>query len=135
MKISELVKGNNYSNADLMTAFKCANAGGMRRSHKTNTLVLIADHTKSFYEDNWVNGKMLYTGMGLYGDQSFYYKQNWTLKQSNDNGVEVHLFEVFQAGYYTYRGIVELDGEPYMANQQDSDGKIREVCLFPLKTK
>ena len=34
------------TNQELMDVFKCANTGGMRRSKKTNSLVLIFDHTK-----------------------------------------------------------------------------------------
>lgn len=33
----------------------------MRRSHKTNTLVLIFDHT--MYDDNWEDNVLHYTGM------------------------------------------------------------------------
>ena len=32
--------GQEISNAELVSIFKCANMGGMRRSHTTNTLAL-----------------------------------------------------------------------------------------------
>lgn len=42
--------------------------------------------------------------MGQTGDQSFYFMQNKTLFESNDNGVQIHLFEVFKDKEYTYTG-------------------------------
>jgi hypothetical protein len=47
-------------------------SGGMRRSLKTNTLVLISDRTK-LYKDRWENGIFHYTGMGRKGDQRLSY--------------------------------------------------------------
>jgi 5-methylcytosine-specific restriction protein A len=44
-----------------------------------------------------------YVGMGLTGDQELGYKQNKTLNESNSNGVQVYLFEVFKKGEYTYK--------------------------------
>ena len=38
--------GQDISNADLVSIFKCGNMGGMRRSHTTNTLVIVSDYTK-----------------------------------------------------------------------------------------
>ncbi|WP_222102844.1 restriction endonuclease [Lysinibacillus sp. BW-2-10] len=40
----------------------------MRRSHKTNTLVLISDRT-NIYEDKMTGDIYHYTGMGQVGDQ------------------------------------------------------------------
>lgn len=41
-----LAIGQEISNSDLVSIFKCGNMGGMRRSHTTNTLVLVSDYTK-----------------------------------------------------------------------------------------
>lgn len=67
--------GDCISNKQLIEIFKCGVSGGMRRSHKTNTLVIVSDHTKSIYEDRWVDGIFHYTGMGLEGDQSLEHAQ------------------------------------------------------------
>ena len=67
----------------------------MRRSTKTGTLVVVSDHTKSIYEDRWVDDTFHYTGMGLEGDQNINYSQNRTLSESTNNNIEVFLFEVF----------------------------------------
>lgn len=40
--------GNEYTNADIVKTFICGNMGGMRRSKKTNTLVIISDDTKAY---------------------------------------------------------------------------------------
>lgn len=108
----------------------------MRRSKTTNTLVLISDHTKNNpYRDKWYGEIFHYTGMGLTGDQSFSYRQNKTLSESESNGVEVHLFEVFDSiePKYEYQGIVKLADVPYMSKQPDAAGNLRKVCIFPLK--
>jgi len=121
--------GENLTNKQMYKLFKCSNAGGMRRSKKTNTLVLISDHTKSFYEDLWKDDDLLYTGMGLSGNQSLDYMQNKTLFNSNENGVDVHLFEVDKPTIYTYIGKVILSREPYKDKQVDTDGNKRNVWM------
>jgi len=56
------------SNEQLCDEFKCSTQGGMRRSHKTNSLVLVSDHYNSIYEDRWLDGVLHYTGTGKRGD-------------------------------------------------------------------
>lgn len=46
LRIGEIITNN-----EIMDIFKCANSGGMRRSLKTGTLVIICDHTKELCED------------------------------------------------------------------------------------
>ena len=123
------------TNAEICAIFKCSPQGGMRRSKKTNTLILISDHTKNNpYQDSWQGKIFHYTGMGLIGDQSFDYRQNKTLSESASNGVEIHLFEIFDSidPKYEYQGIVKLAGEPYICEQPDANGNMRKVCIFPL---
>lgn len=131
--IESLRVGTVLSNNDLMRIFKCANSSGMRRSHKTNTLSIISDHTRAIYEDRWIEDVFHYTGMGLTGDQSLNFAQNKTLNESNSNGIDVHLFEVFRRNEYTYQGRVRLVGSPYSEQQIDSEDNIRTVWVFPLK--
>lgn len=107
----------------------------MRRSAKTNTLVIVSNHVKSIYNDRWIDGVFHYTGMGRIGDQSVEFMQNKTLKNIRTNGVEVHLFEVYQPKIYTYCGEVIFDSEPYQEAQADEEGKERKVWVFPLKLK
>lgn len=126
-------QGDVLNNNELMKTFKCSGQGGMRKSNTTNTLILISDDTKSLYEDKWYNDEFHYTGMGKSGDQSLEFMQNKTLAQSNSNGIEVHLFEVFEKKQYTYAGVVKLSGEPYQAIQRGEDGQLRKVWIFKLK--
>lgn len=128
-----LKQGDILINDDLMQIFKCSGQGGMRKSNTTNTLVLISDETKALYEDKWYGDEFHYTGMGKSGDQSLEFMQNKTLYQSNLNGVEVHLFEVFEKKKYTYAGQVKLSGEPYQTTQPGEDGVDRQVWIFKLK--
>ncbi len=107
----------------------------MRRAHRTKSLVLISDHTKSFYEDRWIDDIFHYTGMGLKGNQSLSFQQNKTLTNSEKIDIQVFLFEVFEEGKYVFIGEVELAGEPYLDKQPDIDNQIRDVYIFPLKLK
>ncbi|GEA18927.1 hypothetical protein E306M_20640 [Moorella sp. E306M] len=125
--------GEIIDNQRLTEIFRCSRQGGMRRSHQTNTLVIVSDHTRSLYEDRWIGNTFHYTGMGQRGDQDLNFMQNKTLAESRHNGVDVHLFEVFEPGRYTYMGRVELAGEPYQERQPDADGNPRQVWVFPLR--
>lgn len=128
LKIGEII-----SNKKLSSVFKCSTQGGMRRSHKTNSLVIVSDHTRGIYEDRWEGNVLHYTGMGLEGDQKLTFAQNKTLSESRTNNVEIHLFEVFNEGKYAYQGRVELKNDPYSEKQPDRNGVLRKVWIFPLK--
>ncbi|MCG1020770.1 HNH endonuclease [Sutcliffiella horikoshii] len=107
----------------------------MRRSHATNTLILISDHTNGLYDDRWIEDVFHYTGMGQEGHQSLDFAQNKTLHLSNSLDIGVHLFEVFQANNYIYQGEVYLAGSPYQETQPDRNDNPRSVWVFPLKLK
>lgn len=125
--------GDTVTNDKIIEVFKCGNMGGMRRSHTTNTLVIISDYTKKLYEDKWFGDELHYTGMGKNGDQSLTFQQNKTLAESSSSGVETHLFEVLIPKQYIYRGRVKLCKQPYKETQPGEDNKDREVWIFPLK--
>ncbi len=128
-----LKQGNIYSNNDLYNIFKCGNSGGMRKSNSTNTLIVISDHTKSLYDDRWDNGVLYYTGMGQVGDQDINFMQNRTLNESNNNGIKVELFEVFNPKEYIYMGRLELVSPSFQEEQLDREGNLRKTWIFPLK--
>ena len=56
--------GDELTNKELRVLFQCGNMGGMRRSKKTGSLVIVSDHTKGLSRDEWKNGILHYTGMG-----------------------------------------------------------------------
>lgn len=124
--------GDTISNEQLYREFACGNMGGMRRSRAHNCLVIISDHTKSFYDDKWYGDELHYTGMGKNGDQTLT-NQNITLAESQTNGITVYLFEVLEASKYIYQGPVELCGEPYQEEQADESGRARKVWMFPIR--
>lgn len=128
LKIGQVIK-----NVDIVEIFKCGNMGGMRRSKKTNTLVIVSDYTKGLYQDKWIGGVLHYTGMGKSGDQDIQWAQNITLADSSYNGVDVHLFEVMDVGEYIYCGRIELVSKPYTDVQPGEDGKNRKVWIFPIR--
>lgn len=125
--------GKTYSNEDIQQIFKCSSQGGMRRSHRTNSLVLISKQTESVYSDFLKNDLFHYTGMGKTGNQKISFGQNKTLNNSNENNVDMHLFVVFKEKKYVYYGKVTLAGSPYTQKQEDENHKQRSVWVFPLK--
>lgn len=130
--INDLQKGTIINNVSLSQIFKCSQQGGMRRSHKTNSLVLILKHKNGFYEDSWHGDILHYTGMGQTGDQTLEGNQNITLFDSDKNGVNVYLFESYIPNQYTYKGRVELNGKPYQTHEIDTNKKSRLVWKFPI---
>lgn len=122
------------NNQELYAEFKCGISGGMRKSTKTKTLVLILDHTKNLYKDRWENDILYYTGMGKKGDQELK-AGNKALVEAKKLGYTVHLFEVSSPKEYLYRGQVELAGDYQFEDQPDEDGNIRKVIVFPLRLK
>ena len=128
LKIGKILK-----NSDIVDIFKCGNMGGMRRSKSTNTLVIVSDYTKGIYHDKWIGGVLHYTGMGKSGDQDINWAQNATLAACGRNGVDVHLFEVIDAGEYVYCGRIELVDRPYVDIQPDENGNDRKVWMFPIR--
>jgi len=128
-----LNQGDTLSNKELCSIFKCSPQGGMRPSLRTKTLTIVSNHTRSIYDDRWLDNIFHYTGMGLSGDQRIDSRQNRTLNESDQTKIGVHLFEVFQPGEYIYQGRVKLADKPYQEKQPDSDGKTRNVWMFPLK--
>ena len=124
---------DELSNNEICEIFKVAPRSGMRRSLKTNTLVLISDPTKEKYSDRWEDDVLYYTGMGLQNDQSLEFQQNKTLYRSNLMDIDIHLFEVKREGRYLYKGLVYLAAEPYQERQIDINKKMRNVWIFPLK--
>ena len=130
---SKLMQGQVLTNEEICEIFKCSSQGGLRRSRKTNSLVLISYHNNTLFEDRWEDGIFHYAGMGLEGDQSIEFAQNRTLAESDSNNINLFLFEVFESGKYVYQGRVHLDGSPYKEKQLDKKGKIRDVWIFPLR--
>lgn len=130
--MDNLKPGIIIDNITLCDHFKCSSQGGMRRSHKTNSLIIISNHIKSIYEDRWIGDVLHYTGMGTKGDQSLDFAQNKTLNGSRTNGVNVHFFEVFKEKEYTYIGKIKLNSDPYIDEQPDSNSNLRKVWMFPL---
>lgn len=65
-----LAQGTILNNRQMCELFLCSPQGGMRKSNKTNTLVLITNHLESVYNDVWEDDILHYTGMGQSGNQS-----------------------------------------------------------------
>lgn len=126
--------GQELTNKQICGIFKCSLNGGMNRSLRTNTLVLVSNRVKSLYQDKFDRDVIYYTGEGQIGDQKLT-KQNRTLAESASNGVDVHFFEVLEPQKYSYLGAVILSAEPYQELQLDKNKNLRKVWMFPLTPK
>ena len=71
--------------------------------------------------------------MGKNGDQDINWAQNETLAACGQNDVDIHLFEVIDAGEYIYCGRTELVDKPYIDVQPGEDGIKRNVWMFPIR--
>ena len=131
----KLYSGQELSNEQFRDIFGCSLYGGMNRSLKTNTLVLISNKVKSIYQDRLDGDIIYYTGMGQEGDQDLSGAQNKTLNESNENSVDIHLFEVVEESIYTYVGEVKLVSKPFQEIQPDINNVSRKVWMFPLQLK
>jgi 5-methylcytosine-specific restriction protein A len=69
--------------------------------------------------------------MGRIGDQTLS-GQNLRLAEHKQDGIPVHLFEVFTRNAYHYAGPVTLAASVYRESQVDDEGKARNVLVFPL---
>ena len=127
--------GDVIENETLREIFKCSAAGAMRRSPRTNLLVLISDHTQPACDDKWIGKTFHFTGMGLNGEPGLSFNQNKALCESNESGTRLFLFEVFREGEYTFIGEAILSDNPYLSRQTDSGKKARDVTVFPLTLK
>jgi 5-methylcytosine-specific restriction protein A len=127
-----LHEGQILTNDELQRVFRCSRQGGMRRSHKTNSLVLVSKGWGATYHDRWEGSVFHYTGMGLVGDQGLQFAQNKTLAESDANGVAVFLFENSEPNKYLFKGRVRLAGAPYAERQLDIQDDERQVWVFPL---
>ena len=118
--IDSLKIGTELDNTELQAIFKCSPQGGMRRSHETNTLVIVSHFVKSIYRDRHdkETSTLYYTGMGTVGDQSLSFAQNRTLAESNSNGVTVHWFEVLEDKVYIFREIVTIANNFFKSNRK-----------------
>lgn len=139
-EFDNLEPGTFLSNSEIQEMFKCGPSGRMRRSLKTNSLVLISDKENSSYPNmEKVDDIWHFVGMGRFGDQLLDYSQNKTLSRSNDSGVNLYLFQgeatekVDTNQRYRFIGKVLLVQQPFEKyNQLDEAANRRKVWIFPL---
>lgn len=127
-----LQPGQTLSNAEIMAIFHCACEGGIRPSNYTDSIVVVVNHVKNPARENWHDATLWFQGSGSKGDQVLNKGRNRTLNTAFATGRPVYLFEVYAQGKYTFRGRVELDGEPFQRKEKDMEGNDRRVWIFPL---
>ena len=134
MNYKDLKIGDKIGNKDIAELFLCSNQGGVRKSKKTNTIVVIAKFDNCSYKHRKDGDILYFTGMGKNGNQEMK-RQNKSILQAKEEGFSLHLFELYEEKTYEYAGEVELVDQPIIEEQADDTGKIRDVFMFPLKVK
>jgi len=134
MDYRDLNIGDKIINKDIAELFLCTNQGGVRKSKKTNTIVLIAKFDNCSYKHRRDGDILYFTGMGKKGNQEMK-RQNKSILNAADEGFALHLFEVHEEGTYEYAGEVELIASPVIEEQADDTGAMRDVFMFPVKKK
>lgn len=133
MYVPPFKPGYIASNAEVMANFHCACEGGIRPANATDSIVLVLNHTKMNHQDDWHDGILWFRGAGNHGDQTLAKGRNKTLNTAFATGRPVYLFEVFKPKQYTFRGRMQLAGEPFQQDSPDAEGTIRKVWIFPLE--
>jgi hypothetical protein len=126
--------GATIDNRTVCDLFGVANMGGIRVCTARNHIVLISNNTDPLYRNEWKDDVLHFVGMGSTGPQKLD-RQNRTLANTTKSGATIHLFEVFEKSRYVYAGEVELAGEPYRSDQQDTRADNRFIWVFPLRRK
>ena len=134
MDYRDLNIGDKIGNKDIAELFLCSNQGGIRKSKKTNTIVIIAKFNNCSYKHRKEGDILYFTGMGKKGNQEMK-RQNKSILNAADEGFSLHLFELYEEGTYEYAGEVELMDTPVVEEQTDGSGAMRDVFVFPLKKR
>lgn len=128
-----LKPGMIFSNADLCEMFECQEQGGIRLSVTSKAIVIVNNHIKSIYRNQWINNKtLLYVGEGLQGDQSIS-RGNKALNNAKEDDKKIYLFEVYEDREYTFIDEVVLTKDVYFENAPDENHNIRQVIIFNLQ--
>lgn len=124
--------GEIITNQKIADIFKVDKQQGIRTSAKYNYIVIVLNK-EGKYTDQWIDEyRIHYTGAGLKGDQQLT-GRNKTLYETLYNDKELFFFEKEGSDQYVYRGLCDLEDEPFVSEQVDQNGNKRKVYLFPLK--
>ena len=134
MLITDLKIDQVLENKEIAEIFLCSNQGGIRKSKKTNTIVLLAKFNNCSYNHRKDGDILYFTGMGKKGDQEMK-RQNKSLFNAKKEGFALHLLELYEDKKYIYKGEVELISKPIIERQLDDNKEERDVFMFPLKVK
>jgi len=122
--------GEIFTEAELSKRFGVQVQGGIRYTTKNNIVILI-DSAAGDYVDivDEKTGTIIYTGMGLYGDQT------WTAFNERIRDSDDKILLYFQKpapNKIIYKYKVKYLGH-YYANEKDKNGSMRKVIKFRLQ--
>ena len=129
-----LKSGDVVTNKEIAELFLCSNQGGIRKSNRTKSVIVIAKFIECSYNHKKDGDILRFVGMGKKGDQELK-RGNKALAEAKEIGYKIHLFEMYVEGEYTYCGEVGIVGELDREEEVDESGEVRSVIVFPLRVK
>lgn len=127
--------GDTFNNKEISKIFQCGNQGGIRPSNETNSIIVILNYVKSIYKDLCYGEERHIVASGTTGDQEIKRVNKSLFDALNIGNKTVYLFESFEFQKYTFAGKLIKAGEPYTRKDNDINGKLRKVWVFPTKIK
>lgn len=118
-----------------MDVFKCGMMGGVRKSNKTDTTIVVVDWQGDHYRDRWDHSDLIFQGRGFRSGAMGRYP-NSALIEAAERNKPIHLFERYRKGSYTYRGLAVVYGVTAEAGKRFSDGgdEVPWFTFRPIRT-
>jgi 5-methylcytosine-specific restriction protein A len=133
VEINNLEIGDIFTREEIMKMFKVSGQRGIMPTNTYRAIVLTTSESNGIYDDSSVvDGKIIYTGEGLTGDQTLSFG-NKSIYNSLTNDIPMYLFTKDNNRKYTFEGKVYLCGNPYQIDEKDTLGNVRKVWKFPLQ--
>lgn len=126
-------KGETYRRREIHALFGGQEQGGISTPSNHQVIFLFSGDTgeQYGYRDGWTeDGKYLYTGEGQIGDMAFI-RGNRAIRDHEEDGKELHLFEYAKIGHVRYVGQMICSGVQ-MREGPDRTGQLRKVIVFEL---
>ena len=124
--------GQEVSNTELSFLFKCNRIGKFRETRDTKDLIIIANYNKKV-KDEWKDGILYLRCAKIPLGQNVPGVRNNRLEKKLKSDIKVYLFETIDKEKYTYRGRIQLAGDPFMKTRRSNGGILRYTRVFPMR--
>ena len=127
------IEGESYRRRELHATYGGQQQGGISTPVNYPIIFLFAGETgeQYGYADGWSDDDVyLYTGEGQTGDMQFR-AGNRAIRDHEDNGKDLHLFQYVRQGFVRYLGQMVCVGY-HFRRAPDQSGNLRQVIVFEL---